>query len=180
MGLSLSSKQMPDVPPTAGFLNDKPLDLPPHPRRDDPIDEDSDRIRLRAKILRAGGEWDQSCEDWLIGVVRGHQDREVRRDAIVSLRRLATPKVRAFFLDLLNSELNENTRELIIRSFALVGIAEDLPTMESMARDERSRFCRDAAIVATHQIRYRTMSANADITGEAVAPTASDAAKTSL
>ena len=57
MGFCATSLQMPDIPTRTGFLNDQVLELPPHPRRDDPVDEESDRIRFRAKILRAGGAW---------------------------------------------------------------------------------------------------------------------------
>jgi hypothetical protein len=165
MGLHARSRESPDTPLMPGFLNDQTFSLPPHPRRDETIDEESDRIRLRAKILRAGAEWDRSCEDWLIGIAREHEDREVRRDAIVALRRLATPKVREFFFHLLATDFNENTRELIIRSFALVGIAEDMPLMGRMAREETSRFCREAAMVALQYLRDRFVKPSEDTTG---------------
>ena len=47
MGFNTQSRQMPDTPPP-GILNDEVFCLPPHPRRDKPIDEESDHIRLRA------------------------------------------------------------------------------------------------------------------------------------
>ena len=165
MGFNARSWQLPDIP-APGFLNDKAFHLPPHPRRDETIDEESDRIRLRAKILRAGCEQDSSYEEWLVGLVRGHEDKEVRRDAIVTLRRLATPKVREFFFDLLTSESNENTRELIIRSFAMVGTAEDMPVMERMTRDETSRFCKEAAMVALQYLRHRFVKPDDDAAGQ--------------
>lgn len=154
MGVHVGASQEPDGP-NPGFLNDQPFQLPPHPRRDISIDPDSDKIRLRAKILRAGGEWDFVSEDWLVGIVREHADREVRRDAIVSLRRLATARVRELFFELLSTESNEITRELIIRSFALVGVSEDITTMERMAESEASRFCREAARVALQILQLR-------------------------
>jgi Domain of unknown function (DUF4062)/HEAT repeats len=154
MGMNAQSRQQPDTPPP-GILNDEVLRLPPHPRRDEAIDEESDYIRLRAKILRAGAELDMSSEGWLIGVLREHGDREVRRDAIVSLRRLATPRVNDLFIDLLASEVNEHTRELIIRSFALVGTPEDMPMLVRMAQEESSRFCREAAMTALKYLRHR-------------------------
>jgi hypothetical protein len=73
----------------------------------------------------------------------------------VALRRLATPTVRKFFFELLNKESNENTRELIIRSFALVGTAEDIPMMEEMTRKETHRFCKEAAMTALDYLRHR-------------------------
>jgi Domain of unknown function (DUF4062)/HEAT repeats len=161
MGFNSQSRQMPDTPPP-GILNNEVFQLPPHPRRDEPIDEESDYVRLRAKILRAGAELDMSSEEWLIGVLREHADREVRRDAIVSLRRLATPRVRDLFFDLLASEVNEHTRELIIRSFALIGTVEDMPVMERMAREETSRFCKEAAIAALRYLRHRHAKPVAD------------------
>ena len=165
MGFNTKVLQMPDTP-TPGFLNDNPFHLPPHPRRDDAVDEESDRIRLRARILRAGGEKDMACEDWLIGIVREHADKEVRRDAIVSLRRLATPKVRDLFFELLKSEFNEVTRELIIRSFAVFGIVEDIPIMGRMARDENTRFCREAATIAFQLINHRFFGPGMKATGQ--------------
>jgi hypothetical protein len=141
--------------------------LPPHPRRDQPINEERDYIRLRARILRAGAELDMSSEEWLIGVVREHADRDVRRDAIVSLRRLATSRVRDLFVDLVASEANEHTRELIVRSFALVGTVEDTPMLERMAREETSRFCREAATTALQYLRPRYAARVADATVQA-------------
>lgn len=169
IGITTRVRQLPDTP-TPGFLNDKSFDLPPHPRRDIPIDEESDRIRLRAKILRAGGEWDKSSEEWLIRLVRGHEDREVRRDAIVALRRLATPGVRQVFLELLAQETNENTRELIIRSFSLAGTIEDVPVMERMVREEPSRFCREAATTALQYLRHRFAMAGNNAPDETRSP----------
>ena len=165
MGFNTQSRQMPDTPPP-GILNDEVFCLPPHPRRDKPIDEESDHIRLCARILRAGGERDMSAEEWFIGVVRENADREVRRDAIVALRRLATPKVRDLFFDLLANESNENTRELLIRSFALVGTAVDMPVMERMAREETSRFCREAAMTSVQYLRHRHAKPAADAAGQ--------------
>jgi Domain of unknown function (DUF4062)/HEAT repeats len=169
MGLNTQSRQMPDTPPP-GILNNEVFHLPPHPRRDEPIDGESDYIRLRAKILRAGAELDMSSEEWLIGVLREHTDREVRRDAIVSLRRLATPRVRDLFVDLLASEINEHARELIIRSFALVGNVEDMSVMERMAREETSRFCRDAAMVAFQYLRQRYAEPASDAAAQKTPP----------
>ena len=107
-----------------------------------------------------------SAEEWFIGVVRENADREVRRDAIVALRRLATPKVRDLFFDLLANESNENTRELLIRSFALVGTAVDMPVMERMAREETSRFCREAAMTSVQYLRHRHAKPAADAAGQ--------------
>lgn len=144
MGLTINARQMPDIPTTA-FTNDKDFSIPPHPRRDASIDPESDLLRLRSKIFRAGAEMDASSEEWLLRIVREHSDREVRRDAIIALRRLATPRVRDLFLDLLKTEFNEITRELIIRSFELFGTTDDLPLMERMASEETFRFCKESA-----------------------------------
>lgn len=165
MGFNARSRERADTP-SPGMLNDQALSFPPHPRRDQPIDEESDYIRLRAKILRAGGEKALSAEDWLIGVVREQSDREVRRDAIVSLRRLATAKVRNLFLELLAAEPNENTKELVIRSFALVGNVEDIPAMERIARDNTSRLCREAAMAALYHLRHRFAHPSSDAAGQ--------------
>jgi HEAT repeat protein len=91
----------------------------------------------------------------MVGILQSHEDKEVRRDAIGALRRLATPRVRDVFLDSLGKESSEITRELIIRSFGIVGVADDLPALERMARDEASRFCKEAAVIATLLIRDR-------------------------
>jgi hypothetical protein len=153
-GIAGRMPQMPDYP-TPGLLNEKPLGLPPHPDRDKKVDEASDYIGIRAKILRACAEKDLASEEWLLDTLRATPDREIRRDAIVALRRLATPRARALFTELLVTETNEITRELIIRSFALVGTAADIPRMESLAQAESSQICRKAAVIAYHFIRHR-------------------------
>ena len=153
-GLSGLSLQKPDAL-TPGLLNEKPFGVPPHPDRDKPGDAASDYIRLRAKILRASAVKDLASEEWLLATLRAHPDKEVRRDAIVALRRLGTPQARALFTELMEAETNEITRELIIRSFALVGTVADIPRLESLVRDEASQICREAAKIACHFIRHR-------------------------
>ena len=161
---------MPDSP-TPGILNEKPFGLPPHPDRDKQVDEVSDYIRMRAKILRASAVKDLASEGWLLDILRAHPDREIRRDVIVALRRLATPRARALLTELLDKETNEITREIVIRSFALVGIPADLSCLETLAQVESSQICREAAKIACHFIRQRNEKPNEgpterDATGE--------------
>lgn len=153
-GLSGRSLQKADTL-TPGLLNEKPFGVPAHPDRDKPGDAASDYIRLRAKILRASAVKDLASEEWLLDTLRAHPDKEVRRDAIVALRRLGTPQARMLLTELIEAETNEITRELIIRSFALVGTVADIPRLESLIRAEDSQICREAAKIACHFIRHR-------------------------